>query len=159
MGGNNFMNPIELLKADHEVVEGLFEDVEESDASEHPALFVQIQAELEAHAHIEESIFYPALQEEGDDELIELTSDALKEHAQMKVFLGELGAVVSDTAKFEPLLIKLIEDVRHHVQEEEGEMFPLVEEQFDDETLESWGIRCRPRRIDSRLHLNRRMPE
>ena len=134
------MNAIELLKADHETVESLFQEVEAADASEHPALFAQIKVELDAHAQIEESIFYPALQEEGDEALVELTSEALKEHAQTKVFLGELGAVVSDTDKFEPLLIKLMEDVRHHVAEEEGEMFPSVEDQFDDETLENWGI-------------------
>jgi iron-sulfur cluster repair protein YtfE (RIC family) len=133
------MNAIELLKNDHEAVEALFQEVESSDAGEHPTLFAEIKAELEAHAHIEESIFYPSLQEEGDEELVDLTSEALKEHSQMKVFLGELGAVVSETDKFEPLLTKLIADVRHHVEEEEGEMFPLVEDQFDENTLEKWG--------------------
>jgi hypothetical protein len=54
--------------------------------------------------------------------------------------LGELAAAVTDTEKFEPLLTKLIEDVRHHVEEEEGEMFPLVEEQFDDSSLENLGL-------------------
>jgi hemerythrin superfamily protein len=134
------MNAIELLESDHELVDSLFEEVEDSDASEHPALFAQIRAALEAHAHIEESIFYPALQEDGDEALVELTSDALKEHADMKVVLGELTAIVSDTERFEPLLMKLIEDVRHHVEEEEGEMFPLVEEQFDDAALENLGL-------------------
>ena len=133
------MNAVKLLKADHELVEGLFKEVEGSDATEHPVLFVDIKAELEAHAHVEESIFYPAIQEDGDDKLVELTSEALKEHAQMKVFLGELTAVTSDLDKFEPLLVKLIADVRHHVEEEEGEMFPLVEDQFDKATLETWG--------------------
>jgi len=134
------MNAIELLEADHEMVDGLFEQVEDSDAGEHQLLFVQIRAALEAHADIEESIFYPAIQEDGDETLIELTSDALKEHAEMKVVLGELAAVVSDTERFEPLLIKLIEDVRHHVEEEEGEMFPLVEDQFDEAALENLGL-------------------
>ena len=95
---------------------------------------------MEAHAHIEESIFYPTIQEDGDEALIELTSDALKEHAEMKVVLGDLAASVSDPDKFEPLLIKLIEDVRHHVEEEEGEMFPLVEDQFDEAALENLGL-------------------
>ena len=133
------MNAIELLKADHQVVEGLFEEVEDTEAGDHPAIFERIKAELTVHAHIEESIFYPALQEDGDEVLVELTSDALKEHAQTKVFLGELDVVASDIDKFEPLLIKLIEDVRHHVEEEEGELFPAVEEQFDVEVLETWG--------------------
>ena len=133
------MNAIELLKNDHETVEALFQEVEASDAGEHPNLFGEIKAALETHAHIEESIFYPSLQEEGDEELVELVSEALKEHSQMKVFLGELAAVISDTDKFEPLMDQLIADVRHHVLEEEGEMFPAVEGQFDEDTLEMWG--------------------
>ena len=133
------MNAIELLIADHEAVEELFQQVEGSDATEHPELFRQIKLSLEAHAHIEESIFYPSLQEDGDEALVELTSEALKEHSQAKVAIGELAAVAADTEKFEPLLAKLMEDVRHHVAEEEGEMFPAVAEQFDDETLEKWG--------------------
>ena len=134
------MNAIELLKKDHRVVDELFEQVESSDAAAATELFMEIKAELEAHAHIEESIFYPALQEDGDEALVELTSEALQEHSQMKVFLGELDAVQSDSDKFEPLLIKLIEDVRHHVEEEEGEMFPMVTEQFEDDALETLGL-------------------
>jgi hemerythrin-like domain-containing protein len=58
---------------------------------------------------------------------------------QMKNFLGELSVSVTDAGKFEPLLQKLIEDVRHHVEEEEGEMFPMVEAEFDETTIEAWG--------------------
>jgi iron-sulfur cluster repair protein YtfE (RIC family) len=137
------MNAIELLKADHQVVEGLFEEVEDTEAGEHPGIFERIKAELTVHAHIEESIFYPALQEDGDEALVELTSEALKEHSQTKVFLGELDVVASDIDKFESLLIKLIEEVRHHVEEEEGVIFPAVEEQFDVEILQRWGTQMK----------------
>lgn len=133
------MNAIPLLKADHATVEGLFVQVEETDAGEHAAIFDEIKLELEAHAHIEETVFYPSLQEEGDEALIELTAEAIQEHQQMKAFLGQLAASAGDAEKFEPLLTKLIEDVRHHVDEEEGEMFPLVQEQFEDDVLSSWG--------------------
>jgi|SRR5687767_5116174 len=133
------MNAIELLTTDHETVEALFQQVESTDASEHPAIFEQINAELQAHAHIEETIFYPSLQEEGSDELIEITSEALQEHQQMKTFLGELSVAASDAGKFEPLLTKLIQDVRHHVEEEEGEMFPMVEDEFDQTAMDAWG--------------------
>ena len=133
------MNAIELLTTDHETVEALFQQVESTDASEHPAIFEQINAELQAHAHIEETIFYPSLQEEGSDELIEITSEALQEHQQMKTFLGELSVAASDAEKFEPLLTKLIQDVRHHVEEEEGEMFPMVEDEFDKTAIDAWG--------------------
>ncbi len=133
------MDAIELLKTDHDLVDGLFREVEASGAGKHVELFEKIKAELEAHAHVEETIFYPSLQEDGDETLVELVSEALGEHAQAKVFLGELSAVSSDADKFEPLLTKLIEDVRHHVAEEEGTMFPAVKDQFDAEVLERWG--------------------
>ena len=133
------MNAIELLKTDHETVEALFQQVESSDASEHPAIFEQINAELQAHAHIEETIFYPSLQEEGSDELIEITSEAIQEHQQTKTFLGELSVASSDAEKFEPLLTKLIEDVRHHVKEEEGGMFPVVQKRLSTNALDVLG--------------------
>ena len=109
------MNAIKLLKADHETVESLFAKVESTGRADHTDIFLQIKAELEAHAHIEETIFYPALQEEGSDELVDLVSDALKEHQQAKTFLGELTVAAEDSDRFEGLLTKLIEDVRHHV--------------------------------------------
>ena len=57
----------------------------------------------------------------------------------MKCLLGEMAAVSSDASKFEPLLTKLIEDVRHHVKEEEGTMFPSVQKHLPDEELDMLG--------------------
>lgn len=132
------MNAIELLKSDHTVVEGLFQEAEAAPGDPKLLkLFDVIKAELETHAHLEETIFYPAIQEEGDEELIELTSEALKEHADAKTMLGEL--TVTDEDSFDAMLVKLIEDVRHHVSEEEDQMFPLVESQFSSEGLEELG--------------------
>jgi len=142
------MNVIALLKSDHRTVEGLFKKVENSKPGEHPAIFQEIKAELEVHAHIEEAILYPSLQEEGDKKLLELVSDALKEHAGAKAFLGELSVISRDREKFEPLLKKLIEDVRHHVKDEEGEMFPMMERQFDADTLEFWGDQLKAEQKD-----------
>src|SRR5687767_5444221 len=102
------MNAIELLSADHQTVEALFAKVESTDRADHTKIFLQIKTELEAHAHIEETIFYPALQEEGSEELVELVSDALKEHQQAKTFLGELTVAAEDGDRFEGLLAKLI---------------------------------------------------
>jgi len=133
------MNAIALLEADHKTVEALFTKVESTGENEHPALFEQIKTELEAHAYVEETIFYPAIQEDGDEELRELTSEAKQEHLQMKNFLGELSVVAADQEKFESLLATLISDTRHHVEEEEGQMFPMVRAQFDAATIEEWG--------------------
>jgi iron-sulfur cluster repair protein YtfE (RIC family) len=133
------MNALELLIADHKKVDALFGEAEAAgEGSDRKEIFAQIKMELQAHAHVEESIFYPALQEEGDEALVELTSEALQEHQQAKTFLGELSIATDD--RFDALLIKLIEDVRHHVEEEEGVMFPMVEAQFDADAIENWGV-------------------
>lgn len=133
------MNAIELLKADHDVVDRLFQKVDATEESEHPALFEKIKAEIEVHAHIEEAIFYPALMEKGDEELQDITKEGIQEHHVAKIFLREISDLVDDSEKFEPKLTVLIENVQHHVMEEEGEMFKMVEDQFDAETLEEWG--------------------
>lgn len=133
------MNAIELLKADHDTVGRLFQKVKATDESEHPALFEKISAELEVHTHIEEKIFYPKLMADGDRELRDLTKEGIEEHHQVKMFLREIPQLVDDSEKFEPKLTVLIEDVEHHVMEEEGEMFKMVEKQFDKATLEELG--------------------
>lgn len=133
------MNAIELLKADHDVVSKLFQKVEATDEKEHPALFEKIKAELDVHTHIEEKIFYPKLIAEGDEELKDITLEGIEEHLQAKMFLRQLAALSEDSEKFEPKLKVLMEDIEHHVMEEEGEMFVMVEEQFDASVLEELG--------------------
>ena len=131
------MNAIELLKADHRKVNALFGKVEATEAGEHKELFEQIKAELDVHTHIEETIFYPKLKEEK--ELEDIVLEGIEEHHQAKMFLHELSDLTEDSEKFEPKLKVLMEDIIHHVQEEEGEMFPKVEELFDEETLKELG--------------------
>ena len=134
------MNAIELLKADHEVVDALFQKVKASEEDEHPALFEQIKAELDVHAHIEETVFYPRLIAEGDTELADLVKEGVEEHHQVKIFLREISSLADESEKFEPKLMVLMENVEHHVMEEEGEMFQMVEDQFDPEVLEELGV-------------------
>ena len=130
------MDARELLKADHKVVADLFEQVEKTSPSKHPAIFNKIKAELDAHAHIEEVIFYPKLKAEGTKELVDIVLEGIEEHHQIKMFLSELDALAGKEEEFEPKLKVLIEDTEHHVKEEENEMFPLVKKQFDKKVLE-----------------------
>ncbi|CAN5380611.1 hemerythrin domain-containing protein [soil metagenome] len=131
------MNAIELLKEDHKKVNALFGKVKATEESEHKELFEQIKQELDVHTHIEETIFYPRLKEE--EELEDIVLEGIEEHHQAKMFLRELAALTADSEKFEPKLKVLMEDITHHVQEEEGKMFPQVEELFDEETLMELG--------------------
>jgi len=133
------MNAIELLKKDHDVVDKLFQKVDATEESEHPKIFEKIKAELDVHAHIEEVVFYPVLIEEGDKELADLTKEGIEEHRQAKMFLKEMANLADESDKFEPKLTVLMEDIKHHVMEEEGEMFKMVKEQFSAERLEELG--------------------
>ena len=133
------MNAIDLLKQDHDVVDALFVKCESTPPSRHQTTMKQIKGELETHAHIEEKIFYPACRTKGDHELQDIVAEALEEHAQMKKFVREMNRANISTEKREAKLKVLIEDTRHHVKEEEGEMFDLVEAQFSSEELEGLG--------------------
>ena len=133
------MNVIELLKADHKVVAGLFKEVENSPESAHPEIFAKIKTELDTHTHIEETLFYPKLKAEGDKALVDITLEGIEEHHQVKMFLKEIAALTGKAEEFEPKLKVLIEDVEHHVKEEESEMFPLVKAQFKSDVLDKLG--------------------
>ncbi len=132
------MNAIELLKDDHDKVDRLFQKVKATEeGEEHKELFKKIKSELDAHTHIEEKIFYPRLKEE--EELEDIVLEGIEEHHQAKMFLRELASLSEDSEKFEPKLKVLMEDITHHVQEEEGEMFPDVEKILGAAELEKLG--------------------
>ena len=133
------MNAIELLKEDHDKVDKLFQHVKADEDADHRDTFEQIKAELEVHMHIEETLFYPKMKEDGDEELKKIVLEGVEEHHQAKMFLRELSTLVDDSEKFQPKLKVLIEDIAHHVQEEEGKMFPMIQKQFDEYTLQMLG--------------------
>lgn len=133
------MDALELLKRDHQKVKELFEQAEEAEAGqEQKHIFGQIKRELETHARIEESIFYPAM--EKYDELKDMVREAIKEHKEVKTLLKEMENLVDNSQKFERKLQVLMENVEHHAEEEEeGKMFPKVRDIVDSDTLEALG--------------------
>jgi len=135
------MNAVDLLKQDHRVVEELFKQVEDTPPSKHLPIFTKIKGELDAHAHIEETIFYPVLKKQGKKDLVDIVLEGIEEHVQIKMFLKGIAALSAKAERFEPKLKVLIEDTRHHVKEEEHEMFPKVKDQLTAEALEKLGAR------------------
>jgi iron-sulfur cluster repair protein YtfE (RIC family) len=133
-------NAVDLLTADHRVVDRYFQEVRDHEDANHLKTYKKIQFELDAHAHIEEAIFYPYLLEQGDKELKKLVREGIEEHRQMKLFLAELDELSGDNVRFKAKLKVLMEDVEHHVDEEEDEMFPMVEDQVPREVLEKLGV-------------------
>ena len=136
-------NALELLKADHDKVDTLFQKVKANEDGDNSDTFDQIRRELVVHTHIEETIFYPFLLSKGDDELQKITREGIEEHRQVKMFIEELGSMSSKSEEFPAKLQVLMEDVQHHVQEEEGEMFPMVRDQFDEQRLTELGAQLK----------------
>lgn len=132
-------NAIELLKADHDTVESLFEKVKANEDGNNASTFRKIKEELDIHAHIEEMIFYPHLLEKGDKELKKIVREGLEEHGQVKDLLAELATLSGESPTFRAKLTVLMENVEHHVKEEEGDMFSMVEDQIPDDTLQRLG--------------------
>ena len=78
------MNALEFLKEDHQKVKGLFQEIRKSsDRSKQKELFDRVDTELEIHAHIEETVFYPAIEEH--EELKDMIAEALEEHQEAKI--------------------------------------------------------------------------
>ena len=117
----------------------MFEEAEQiEDGKEQKKVFRQIKKELDTHALIEETIFYPAM--EKHEELKDMVLEAIEEHKQVKALLREMNELVNDSEKFEPKLKVLKENVQHHAEEEEeGKMFPKVRDIVDSDTLEALG--------------------
>ena len=132
------MDALELLKQDHQTVKSLFDQIDDvEDAKQRKKLFDQIDTELNIHAHIEETVFYPAMQK--IDALKEMVEEALEEHQEVKTLLEEMEGLDPENERFSASLEELMENVEHHVAEEEDEMFPKVREQCDQATLDRLG--------------------
>lgn len=129
------MQIFELLKKDHRKVEKLFSEIEETDDSKkRQKLFEQIYKELSMHAEAEELTFYAAMREYEETEA--LLDEAEEEHVEVKVMLEEMKSLDAASPEFAKKIITLKNAVQHHVEEEESEVFPTVEECMDDEELE-----------------------
>ena len=133
------MNALELLKEDHQRVQELFDQVKDTENEKsHKQTFKKIKAELETHTHIEEKVLYPALKKR--EEFKDLVLEAIEEHLQVKTLLRDISRLADGNERFDAKLKVLIDNVEHHVDEEEGELFPKVEGQLSDEELEEIGV-------------------
>jgi hemerythrin superfamily protein len=131
------MDALELLKQDHAKVKKLFEEAEDADEKEQRSIFAQIKTELEIHAQIEESVFYPAMQRYN--ELKDMVAESLEEHNEVKTLLNEMESM-SGGEDFEDKLEELIDNVEHHAEdEEESKMFPKVRELVSAAELDKLG--------------------
>lgn len=145
--GSKQLDAIEQLMRDHREVEALFDDFKklvEADAEpgEKGLVAAQICTDLTLHAQIEEELFYPAAREVLDEQ--ELLDEATVEHASAKDLMAQIEAMEFDAELFDATVTVLGEYIKHHVQEEEKEMFPKLKKGGLD--AKSLGLQMEERR-------------
>lgn len=119
------VSAIDLLKADHEKVKGLFEEFESAEEdSRKEELCILTLRELIVHDMIEEELLYPAMRGHLEDEMVD---EAGEEHHVLKFLITELAQMKPDHEKYDARYKVMSELVKHHIEEEEGEMFPEFE--------------------------------
>lgn len=131
------MDCLKLLKDQHEEVAGLFEEYESASNREtRRRLFETIADDLAAHAAIEEKIFYPAV---FVGELKAKLKEAVEEHLGAKRLIADLLKMDLDDENFDAKMKVLSEQIEHHIEEEEGSLFPQVKKNFEAAELEALG--------------------
>jgi hemerythrin superfamily protein len=127
---------VEMLKEDHEKVKGLFEDFESAEGREQADIAATAIRELEVHADLEEKLIYPAIRKHIDED--EMMNEAVEEHHLVHVLIKELKKLKPKDEVFQAKFTVRGELVKHHIEEEEGEMLPKAQESdIDWEKLET----------------------
>ena len=119
------LNAIQLLKEDHDYVRKAFRAFEKMDHEDHDAmkaLVKQVCEALKVHTQVEEELFYPAARKALKEE--DLMNEAEIEHDSAKTLIRRLERMQPDDPKYVATFTVLAEYVKHHVKEEESEMFP-----------------------------------
>jgi hemerythrin superfamily protein len=124
------MDAIVLLKNDHRTVEKLFKEFEKSHKADarpdaKKRIVDQVIKELTTHAYIEETIFYPVARK-AVPETAEHVLESVEEHHVVAWMLSELMNLDPSDERYDAKMTVLIENVRHHVEEEEQDWFPEV---------------------------------
>ena len=135
-------DPIEMLERDHRRFEELFEKGEkttERAGKRRVSLLATLKAELEAHELVEEKVLYPALKPHRDARDIVL--EGYQEHHVADVLVRELERLSTDDERWGAKFKVLKENIEHHIEEEEGDMFKTARSVLDREQLESLGLR------------------
>ena len=146
---------LHILAEDHKKVTELFDEFEkmkeegDQDEEAKQLLIETVCAELTIHAQVEEEVFYPAAREAIDD--MDLLDEAEVEHASAKQLISELAAMQPGDDLYEAKFTVLGEYVKHHIQEEEKELFPKIKKAKMD--LEELGQEIRERKLELREEL------
>ena len=131
------MDAIELLMIQHEEAKALFKKIERAEDDEKQDLFERVADALAVHATIEEKQFYPATRNARTEEMLQ---EAVEEHLAAKRLIADLLEMTPDDPQFDAKIAVLKEQVEHHIEEEEAELFPKVRRMFKADEIEDLGV-------------------
>lgn len=132
------MDAVELLKADHKKVKELFRKFESAGDrayKEKKEIAETVFMELDVHAKLEEEIFYPAVRAKGNKEDQEVVDESFEEHHVVDVLIAEMRKMDPKDDGYEAKFAVVMEMVEHHIEEEEGEMFPDAQKKLGNEMM------------------------
>jgi len=148
------MDAISLLKQDHEKVKKLLEQLEsttERGVKTRSELFATIKGEMMVHEAIEEEIFYPELK--AHPKAKDIVLEGYEEHHVVDLLMGELEQLDVTDESWGAKAVVMKENIEHHIEEEEGEMFPKARQVFDKDELEALGERMATRKRSAQQEL------
>jgi hypothetical protein len=148
------MDAIAMLKTDHDKVKRLLVELEsttERGVKTRTELFATIKGELTVHEIIEEEIFYPALK--SHPKAKDIVLEGYEEHHVVDLLMGELEALDVGDETWGAKAIVMKENVEHHIEEEEGEMFKQARAVFDRRELDDLGARMAERKASAQQEL------
>jgi hemerythrin superfamily protein len=155
------MDALTLLKNDHRTVEKLFRRFEKAGPranKEKEDVVARIVEELSIHAAIEETVFYPVVRYTVP-KVQDQTLESLEEHHIVKWQLSEIADLDPTDERFEPKVTVLIENVRHHVKEEESDLFPKVRSELTRSDLNDLGEALARAKKSAPTHPHPRSPD
>jgi hypothetical protein len=144
------MDALTLLKADHDKVKKLLGELEsttERGVQTRERLYTTIRKEMTVHEMIEEEIFYPTLKEHP--KAVDIVMEGYEEHHVVDLLMGELDAMAYDDEQWGPKAKVMKENIEHHIEEEEGDMFVKARQVFDKTELEELGAQMEARKKDA----------
>lgn len=141
------MDAIKLLENDHREVEKIMDKLEtttERGVKTRQELFAKLKEELTVHEIIEEEIFYPALKEHPKAKDIVL--EGYEEHHVVDTIMGEITLTPFDDEAWGAKFKVMKENIEHHIEEEEGEMFKTARDVFEKAELAELGAQMEARK-------------
>jgi hemerythrin-like domain-containing protein len=142
------MDAIEMLIADHEKVKELFRKYEATGDrayQQKKRIAEEVFAEITVHSTLEEELFYPAVKAETDKQGQELVAESVEEHHVVVMLIEELRALDPKDERYDAKFTVLMENIEHHIGEEEDELFPEAEDLLGDE-IKEFGAQMKERK-------------